>query len=510
MTSENSYFVPPDRLSRRPRQDELFSADRQEFANDHLLAKAYELIEADYRLTPEQRQQAREKFQEIIDNLTLNAPVLLLSLSDGSSPEIVHAGYATSEAWLQDKQYDEWMLVLRYYEYNVHDRWAADTLRYSMWTFLSDVQNGATRLLVGEESVTAWLRSRSLATVRMEEPTALQFERDVALLIQMHRANMPIEYLGLTEEQRGQMGEWMVGLALKDDYRARHAYNTLEYVLGVETDQERQELYTDIASHLVEELPVSHDDTVPDRLLHVARSLARHLHIIEGQPTGVGLRETARQFMLLAHLYRLRSQMDYQPIEPLPEPQRKITTDFSELPPDHNLAMFTQDNPYITEIWHDIDYINYVKSPHAFGMTETRARTLSRHLHGLLMTVSLRELPPVFDALEVAFDAQDVIGRRRLYKHVLFALAHELPVQAYKKEKLERVAGLLEVMLPRLPQEYRDHCGYGLRGPAEVAAVIASMYEYRASFYIQADITRTGMDEDEDASAKPIELSVDA
>lgn len=504
MTPENTVFVPLDQLGRKPDHDDHPLPREHEFAGEALLARADEIIEHDHRLAPEQRAVARERLREVIAAHTMNAPVMLLSLAEDTDTEIARAAYATPEVWLHKREHGDWTLAMRQYAYDYNMDWNATDMHYSIWTFLGDVRNGATRLLVGEEEVTTWLQGRSLGSVHMDEPSTFHFERDMNILRQMMRANMPLDYLGLTDEQRQQMGNIIIAYAIEDSYHARNAFDLVEYLFKLETPEERNHLYIRLAEGLADILPVTYTDPASPRLFGVMESFAKQSPTIPGQPQGIELGENARRTFLLAHLYRRRSEMTRTVPDPLPEPQRPRAEGVERLPlQEHRLNMFTKNDPSLSELWQDVDYIHVagreIQNPdHASHLTELRAKTLSGQFHRLIMNedVALGDLPPIFGALEIMFEADDETSRQHLYADVLYALTRDLPIHNYGKGNLNRVVGVLEVLLPHMPDSLRNYRGDELSGPAEVAAVIADMYDYRANFYIQADITRTGQDQD--------------
>ncbi|HSE61949.1 MAG TPA: hypothetical protein VLA88_06715 [Candidatus Saccharimonadales bacterium] len=503
MNPEHTAFVPFDQLKHKP----YFSDDPQRYFDPEKLrgealnAQVDALIRADHRLNDEQRDRVREYFGILTGAITMNAPMLFLDMGVNPEQEVARAGYCTPAIWMHRRSEGDWLLVLPHYEYDDEGQWHARSLYYSMWTLLDDARKGAERLIIGEDAVRSWLTSRSLATVHMQEPTQFHFERDFTLLRSLGRANMPVDYLGLTDAQRQTMGNYVAAHILDSgDWRTPDLFDVLEYVLGAASEEDRRELYAHMSGLFAERLPVSHHDTLRSELIMVADWLAARMPVIEGAPEGVALRAPTRRLLLLSGAYRHRARTVSTEFSDSLAPLRQVTPD--DWPQDHRLYTFTRNNPGLDNIWRDVDYLNYLRRtnvpPANLDINEPRALALSGNFHRLMMEgAHLGDISSILDALEYVADATtNEPNQCRLYNQILYAIANSLPVKESANRNLHRIAGVLEVVLPRLPERLRNYQGESISGPAGVALLMADMYEWRASYFIQADITRTGMDED--------------
>ena len=417
------------------------------------------------------------------------APVILLD-DDYAEPKrlrISSGGVLQDAAYLHyHHAWDEWRVIMPVLHRTHNEDMDEHLIAYSDTEATNHIATHERRLIVGHGPVREFIARRGFHTLRGEK-TESDITRDAEFLCQLRTAALPAhEYLGLSEDQLGELAEELImrTLTAPTSIKRGDSLFALEYVLGIEPEdtEKREVLHSAINDQIAALLPIEEDsdDTQAFAIaLGFAKDYKPSLDFSAAGDGGVDFDVVYAAY--IADLYALRfADMQNQPdtSTPVVVPPLELTAP----PPPQELGIFGSAGS--AHVRKDIAYIRGLQAvgyPVTLAIErdeESMRGGINRLVGHAMTTADAISRAEAFMAMEYLFNLQRPEQREYFYELMTERAALQVPLDA--QASLRGHIRIASTMVDLMPNPPTGKDGQPLSRQAKTVALLGRFYERRA------------------------------
>jgi hypothetical protein len=423
-------------------------------------------------------------------------PVLLLAHEYRyDTPVPSEGGYLRDAAILQYNEWCGWEIMLPVNRRDFDGHLFRTELNYSTHMFVRRFgrPEGEERFIVGSAAVGELLSNKEWPSLNEDGFTPADLQHDIAWLRGLDKAYIPMEQLGLTDEQRVTIFQRLVEYIITetDNLSAQiEAFRSLKYLAHITTHQERQKLLEAIGDQMAALLPIDPADS-NDAIQTAAALSEMYPPPRLGVDGGETMKTKVRSAAFLADLYDARAQMLLaDPPEEQPSPV-VVRTGRQALPAPQRLHILKNPYPTAAQVAADIAYLQALYESDAV-ITDYVERDYegmemaTRHILRMVgESEDLFHRVRLLKSLELLYDIQTDEQRDEFYR--LLCERSALPLMARKSQPIRphiHTAEAIAVCMPSPP------LGVDAPRTAQMAAVMGHIWRRQAFQHVGRDIRR--------------------